>query len=227
MSARDHFDPASRSPAANYRQWPADCSSFELCAIALDNRGRSAQGSFRHVESAIRRRPRRTAPRTRSLDLVLRRQATPATIRSIRRCIAQEELPPEVISHFRATGYRASISLPLVDDQGRVGLLLYESSDPDFLRSAAHRNDQDPRRSGYRCHTQCPAIPRSPSHQPARTARAAQAGAASHQPQSASRSDCWNRYRSNLRLLSVADARDRRGNRRPAAYRHYRCPCRW
>ena len=31
------------------------------------------------------------------------------------------------------TGYRALYSLPLDDDQGRVGLLLYESSDPDFL----------------------------------------------------------------------------------------------
>ena len=31
------------------------------------------------------------------------------------------------------TGYRALYSLPLNDDQGRVGLLLYESSDPDFL----------------------------------------------------------------------------------------------
>lgn len=31
------------------------------------------------------------------------------------------------------SGYRALYSLPLADDQGRVGLLLYEAEDPDFL----------------------------------------------------------------------------------------------
>ena len=35
--------------------------------------------------------------------------------------------------HFEASDYRALFALPLADDQGRVGLLLYESSDPDFL----------------------------------------------------------------------------------------------
>jgi RND family efflux transporter MFP subunit len=38
--------------------------------------------------------------------------------------------------HFEASGYRAIFALPLADDQGRVGLLLYESSDPDFLEVA-------------------------------------------------------------------------------------------
>jgi multidrug resistance efflux pump len=38
--------------------------------------------------------------------------------------------------HFEASGYRALFALPLSDDQGRVGLLLYESSDPDFLEQA-------------------------------------------------------------------------------------------
>ncbi len=38
--------------------------------------------------------------------------------------------------HFEASDYRALFALPLADDQGRVGLLLYESSDPDFLEVA-------------------------------------------------------------------------------------------
>src|SRR6202453_910720 len=38
--------------------------------------------------------------------------------------------------HFEASGYRALFALPLADDQGRVGLLLYESSDPEFLEVA-------------------------------------------------------------------------------------------
>jgi RND family efflux transporter MFP subunit len=43
------------------------------------------------------------------------------------------DLPAAVLRHFEETGYRGLYSLPLADDQGRVGLLLYESSDPEFL----------------------------------------------------------------------------------------------
>jgi len=43
------------------------------------------------------------------------------------------DLPAAVVHHFAETGYRALYSLPLTDDQGRVGLLLYESSDAEFL----------------------------------------------------------------------------------------------
>jgi RND family efflux transporter MFP subunit len=43
------------------------------------------------------------------------------------------DLPEEVARHFAASGYRALYALPLADDQGRVGLLLYEAGDPDFL----------------------------------------------------------------------------------------------
>ena len=59
---------------------------------------------------------------------------------------AEEErpnLPAAVLRYFDETGYRGLYSLPLNDDQGRVGLLLYESSDPDFLGAAAYRDDQD------------------------------------------------------------------------------------
>jgi multidrug resistance efflux pump len=43
------------------------------------------------------------------------------------------DLPEAIAKHFAATGYRALYSLPLVDDQGRVGVLMYEAGDPDFL----------------------------------------------------------------------------------------------
>jgi RND family efflux transporter MFP subunit len=45
----------------------------------------------------------------------------------------KEQLPPEVLRNFEQSGYRALHALPLNDDQGRVGMLIYESSDPDFL----------------------------------------------------------------------------------------------
>jgi RND family efflux transporter MFP subunit len=43
------------------------------------------------------------------------------------------DLAPAVRDHFEQTGYRALNTLPLIDEQGRVGLLIFESSDPDFL----------------------------------------------------------------------------------------------
>jgi len=38
--------------------------------------------------------------------------------------------------YFSATGMRAFYALPLIDDQGRLGVLSFESSDPDFLTVA-------------------------------------------------------------------------------------------
>ncbi len=38
--------------------------------------------------------------------------------------------------HFSTSGMRAFYALPLIDDQGRLGMLSFESSDPDFLTVA-------------------------------------------------------------------------------------------
>jgi RND family efflux transporter MFP subunit len=38
--------------------------------------------------------------------------------------------------YFEATGMRAFYALPLVDEEGRVGILSFESNDPDFLTKA-------------------------------------------------------------------------------------------
>ena len=44
---------------------------------------------------------------------------------------------PETIEKFRRyfeeTGYRGFYAIPLVDDQGRLGMLSFDSADPDFL----------------------------------------------------------------------------------------------
>ena len=45
----------------------------------------------------------------------------------------QADLPAPVAEYFAATGFRGLYAIPLADDQGRVGVLTYESSDPDFL----------------------------------------------------------------------------------------------
>ena len=112
---------------------PQTVLPFELCAIALDNRGRLQLKAVSGMSSL----PFGDA-RVEQLHELVRWISSYDGTQHLRQydqsgVAAQEELPSEVISHFKATGYRALYSLPLVDDQGRVGLLLYESSDPDFL----------------------------------------------------------------------------------------------
>ncbi len=112
---------------------PQNVLPFELCAIALDNRGRLQLKAVSGMSSL----PFGDA-RVEQLHELIRWISScdgPQHLRHYDELGAdsQENLPAEVVSHFEATGYRALHSLPLVDDQGRVGLLLYESSDPDFL----------------------------------------------------------------------------------------------
>ncbi|HXE90574.1 MAG TPA: efflux RND transporter periplasmic adaptor subunit [Terriglobales bacterium] len=48
----------------------------------------------------------------------------------------REETRAKFQEYFRKTGARAFHALPLTDDSGRVGILSFESSDPDFLTPA-------------------------------------------------------------------------------------------
>ncbi len=48
----------------------------------------------------------------------------------------REETKAKFRDYFSQTGMRAFYALPLVDDQGRLGMLSFESSDPDFLTQA-------------------------------------------------------------------------------------------
>jgi GAF domain-containing protein len=109
---------------------PQNVLPFELCAIALDNRGRLQLKAVSGMSSL----PYGDA-RVEQLNELVRWLSSQADSLHLRQNDDLEgaELPIEIVRHFEATGYRALYSLPLSDDQGRVGLLLYESSDPDFL----------------------------------------------------------------------------------------------
>ena len=48
----------------------------------------------------------------------------------------REETRAKFHAYFAETGMRACHLLPLTDEEGRVGILLFESSDPDFLSEA-------------------------------------------------------------------------------------------
>lgn len=48
----------------------------------------------------------------------------------------RHETQAKFAAYFAETGMRAFYALPLIDDQGRLGVLSFESSDPDFLTVA-------------------------------------------------------------------------------------------
>ena len=115
---------------------PQSVLPFERCSIALDNRGRlqlkavSGMANIPVGEFQVERL-RELLQWLSSYDrqlLIRQHQEEPDT--------DDPRVRAAIAKHFEASGYRALFALPLSDDQGRVGLLLYESSDPDFLEQA-------------------------------------------------------------------------------------------
>jgi RND family efflux transporter MFP subunit len=110
---------------------PQGVLPYELCAIALDVRGRlqlkavSGMSSMPIGDVQVER--------LQQLTRWLSSQDEPLHLRRTEEEEGGKALPPEVVKHFDETGSRALYSLPLTDDQGRVGVLFYESSDPNFL----------------------------------------------------------------------------------------------
>lgn len=108
---------------------PQEVLPFEMCAIALDVRGRLQLKAVSGMTSL----PMGDA-RVNLLEELTRWLSAQDEPLHFRRAEDEEaELPGEVAHHFDETGYRALYSLPLTDEQGRVGVLFYESSEPDFL----------------------------------------------------------------------------------------------
>jgi len=115
---------------------PQSVLPFERCSIALDNRGRLQLKAV----SGMTDIPAGDVQVERLRELL---QWLSTYDRQL--LIRQHEEEPEtedaqvrtvIARHFDASGYRSLFALPLSDDQGRVGLLLYESTDPDFLEQA-------------------------------------------------------------------------------------------
>ena len=112
---------------------PQNVLPYELCAIALDHRGRLQLKAVSGMSSLPMGDPQ--VERIHELLRWLSAENDPLHLSRYDEADAesQPELPGAVARHFEETGYRSLFSLPLADDQGRVGLLLYESSVPDFL----------------------------------------------------------------------------------------------
>jgi multidrug resistance efflux pump/GAF domain-containing protein len=115
---------------------PQSVLPFERCSIALDNRGRlqlkavSGMASIPAGDLQLEHL-RALLQWLSSFDqqLLIRQHGDEPETEDPR-------VRAAIGKHFAASDYRALFALPLADDQGRVGLLLYESSDPNFLEVA-------------------------------------------------------------------------------------------
>ena len=112
---------------------PQNVLPYERCAIALEHKGRLQLKAV----SGMANLPLGDAQVERLHDLIRWLSSQSGELHLKRhdesKNAADADLPEAVARHFEDTGYRGLYSLPLTDDQGRVGLLVYESSVPDFL----------------------------------------------------------------------------------------------
>lgn len=112
---------------------PQNVLPYDRCAMALDQRGKlqlkAVSGMAALPLGDI------TVERLNQLMRWLSTQTDLVHVRQLEKTDGekQNEIPGPVAEYFAATGFRALYALPLVDDQGRVGVLTYESTNPDFL----------------------------------------------------------------------------------------------
>ena len=112
---------------------PQNVLPYERCAIALDQRGKlnlkavSGMASLPLGDITVERLNQLMRWLSTQNELVyLKQQESPDEETA-------EDLPKPVAEYFAATGFRALYAIPLEDDQGRLGVLTYESSDTEFL----------------------------------------------------------------------------------------------
>jgi RND family efflux transporter MFP subunit len=115
---------------------PATVVPYERAAIALDQRGRV---KIRAVSGIARINPE--DPDIARLQDLLEWSSLlgePIFVSQHGDEVEEEraETRAKFQAYFSASGMRAYHALPLTDDDGRVGVLSFESSDPDFLNSA-------------------------------------------------------------------------------------------
>jgi RND family efflux transporter MFP subunit len=110
---------------------------YERCAIALDIRGRmqlSAVSGMANIPAGdvTVGRLRRLLEWLADVNLPLRVKRQEGNTIEHPEPIVRERFR----EYFAESGYGGFYAVPLADDQGRLGILCYESSDPDFLNYA-------------------------------------------------------------------------------------------
>lgn len=115
---------------------PATVIPYERAAIALEQRGRVKVKAISGVAKINPEDP----DIARLQDLLEWSSQSSEPVFVVQRGDEVEEEREETRakfqSYFASSGMRAYHALPLADDDGRVGVLSFESSDPDFLNTA-------------------------------------------------------------------------------------------
>jgi RND family efflux transporter MFP subunit len=115
---------------------PSTVIPYERAAIALEQRGRV---QLKAITGVTKINPEDPAT-SRLQDLLEWASQSNETIFVAKHGDEIESERPETRAkfqeYFSESGMRAFHSLPLADDDGRVGILTFESSDPDFLNTA-------------------------------------------------------------------------------------------
>lgn len=112
---------------------PQHVLPYERCAIALDQRGKlqlkavSGLAALPLGDITVERLNQLMRWLSTQSELVHLRRIDQAGVEK------QADLPEPVAEYFDATGYGALYAIPLADDQGRLGVLTYESNKADFL----------------------------------------------------------------------------------------------
>jgi RND family efflux transporter MFP subunit len=110
---------------------PQNVLPYERCAVALDRRGKLQLKSVSGM-SALPLGDL-TVERLNQLMRWLSTQTELVYLRQDAHSDKATTLPAPVVEYFEATGFRGLFAIPLADDQGRLGVLTYESANPDFL----------------------------------------------------------------------------------------------
>ncbi|HMG87454.1 MAG TPA: efflux RND transporter periplasmic adaptor subunit [Terracidiphilus sp.] len=111
---------------------PQNVLPYERCAVALDQRGKLQLKSV----SGLAALPLGDITVER-LNQLMRWLSSQTELLYLRQNEeggnSNTDLPAPVAEYFAATGFRGLFAIQLADDQGRLGVLTYESGNPDFL----------------------------------------------------------------------------------------------
>jgi RND family efflux transporter MFP subunit len=109
---------------------------FERAAIALEQRGALQLKAISGMTQINRADPAVSNLREMLEWASISSEETNVTQHGDQIDNSRPETQAKFAEYFSTTGLRGFYALPLIDDQGRLGILSFESSDPDFLTVA-------------------------------------------------------------------------------------------
>jgi len=114
---------------------PSAVIPYERASIALEERGKLRVKAISGMEQ-INPGAREVSQLVDVIPFVSNASSAVFIVQEEDEIRAPEEAKVPFTKYFAATGMRGFYALPLADDEGRLGMLLFESSDPNFLSEA-------------------------------------------------------------------------------------------